>query len=71
MYTNAELSIGTRAKIEFTPAAFDFPLTLKGVVRNRRGEQYGVEFLETSPIEKEHLILFQEILHAKVAALDS
>ena len=66
MHANAELSVGMEAEIEFTPGDFDFPLSLKGVVRNRSGRQYGVEFVETSPVDKEHLILFQEILHAKV-----
>lgn len=63
--TKAELSIGTQAEIQFTPAAFDFPLTLRGVVRNRAGGQYGVEFLATSAAENEHLIIFREILHNK------
>jgi len=65
MRTNAKLSIGTQAKIEFAPASFDFPLTLSGVVRNRAGKEYGVEFLATSPAENEHLTIFREILHSK------
>lgn len=71
MCTNAELSIGTQAEIEFMPASFDFPLTLRGVVRNRCGKQYGVEFVETSAAEKEHLILFQEILRTKTGSLNA
>jgi hypothetical protein len=71
MYTNAELSIGTQAAIQFTPAAFDFPLTLRGVVRNRAGGQYGVEFLVTSAAENEHLTIFREILHNKVGSPDA
>lgn len=65
MYTSADLSVGTQAEIEFTPASFDFPLTLKGVVRNRAGNGYGVEFLATSAAENEHLTIFREILHTK------
>jgi len=65
MYTNADLSIGTQAKIEFAALSFGFPLTLRGVVRNRAGNQYGLEFLETSAAEKEHLILFGELLRNK------
>ena len=71
MYTNAELSIGTQAEIKFTPAAFDFPLTLRGVVRNHAGGQYGVEFLVTSAAENEHLTIFREILHSKVESPDA
>ncbi len=63
--TNAELSIGTQAEIQLPPAAFDFPLTLRGVVRNRAAGQYGVEFLVTSAAENEHLTIFREILHSK------
>jgi len=69
--TNAELSIGTQAKIEFAPPSFDCALTLRGVVRNRAGSQYGVEFLVTSAAEKQHLILFQEILRTEVGCLDA
>jgi len=71
IYTNAELSVGTQAEFEFTPASFDFPLTLKGVVRNRAGNEYGVEFFATSAAENEHLIIFREILHTKVEYPDA
>jgi hypothetical protein len=71
IHTNADLSIGTPAKIHFAPPSFDLPLTLRGVICNRSGRQYGVEFLVTSAVEKEHLILFQELLHTKVGCLDT
>jgi hypothetical protein len=71
MYTNAELSVGTQAEIEFTPASFDFPLTLRGVVRNHAGNKYGVEFLATSAAENEHLTIFREILHSKLGRPDA
>ena len=69
--TSAKLQIGTQAKIEFAPPSFDFPLSLRGVVCNRAGGQYGLEFVVTSLAEKEHLILFQEILHAKMESPDA
>ena len=69
--TNAELSLGTQATIEFVPSSFGLPLTLRGVVCNRSGKQYGVEFLVTSAAEKEHLLLFQKLLHTKVGCLDT
>jgi PilZ domain len=71
VHTHAELSLGTVAEIEFMPAAFDFPLTLRGVVRNRAGNEYGVEFLVTSAAENEHLAIFREILHSKAATPDA
>jgi hypothetical protein len=69
--TNADLSLGTPAKIQFLPPSFELPLTLRGVVCNRKGRHYGVEFMVTNAVEKEHLILFQELLHAKVGCLDA
>lgn len=69
--TNAELSIGKQVGIEFTPPSFDCRLKLIGLVRNRAGSQYGVEFLVTSAAEKQHLILFQQILRTKVGCLDA
>jgi len=69
--TNTELSIGTQAKIEFARRSFGLPLTLRGVVCNRAGRRYGVEFLVTNAVEKQHLILFQQVLHTKVGCLDT
>jgi hypothetical protein len=58
----AELSIGAQLEIRFMPPSFDFPLTLRGVVRDAAKDRYGVEFLVTSAAEKEHLMIFGEIL---------
>jgi len=69
--TKAKLSIGTQAEIQLPPAAFDFPLTLRGVVRNRAAGQYGVEFMATSAAENEHLTIFREILHSKAESPDA
>ena len=71
MYTNAEMSLGTVAEIQFMPGSFDFPLTLRGVVRNHAGSKYGMEFLVTSAAESEHLTIFREILHSKLGRTDA
>jgi hypothetical protein len=49
VYADTELTIGDEADLEFTPPHFDRALTLRGVVRNHKGDLYGVEFLATGP----------------------
>ncbi len=68
---DAELSIGTQVLVEFMPPWFDFPLNLRGVIRNRAGGQYGMEFLVTTAAEKEHLIILGEILRSQVHCFDA
>jgi hypothetical protein len=62
VYADRELSIGDQAEIEFTPPHFYTALTLRGVVRNRACNLYGVEFLARSAAENEQLGLFRRIL---------
>jgi len=62
VYANTQLSIGDRAEIELTPPHFYPAVTLRGVVRNRAGNLYGVEFLATNAAEKQQLGLFRKIL---------
>ncbi len=57
-----ELAIGNEAEIRFTPPHFYPIVRLRGVVRNRAGDRYGVEVKATSAAEKEQLTLFQPIL---------
>ncbi len=68
---DAELSIGTQVLVEFMPPWFDFPLNVRGVIRNRAGGQYGMEFLVTTAAEKEHLIILGEILRSQVQGFDA
>jgi len=69
--TDTELTIGDKADLEFKPPHFDRALTLRGVVRNHKGNFYGVEFLATSPTERDQLASFREILRTKVGCLDT
>jgi hypothetical protein len=55
---DSDLAIGDEAEIAVT----DFRLTLRGVVRDQAGNQYGVKFLATSAEEAEQLGLFRQIL---------
>ncbi len=68
---DAELSIGTQVRVGFMPPWFDFPLTLRGVICNRAGNQYGMEFLVSTAAENEHLIIFGEILRGQLHCFDA
>jgi hypothetical protein len=62
VYADRELGIGDQAEIEFTPPHFYSAVTLRGVVRNRAGDLYGVAFLAKSATDEEQLNLFRRIL---------
>jgi hypothetical protein len=68
---DTDLKIGDKADLEFKPPHFDRALTLRGVVRNHKGNLYGVEFLATSARERDQLARFREILRSKVGRLDA
>jgi len=57
-----ELAIGDEAEIKFTPPHFYPFVRLRGVIRNRVDDVYGVEFLATSAEEERQLGLFRRIL---------
>jgi hypothetical protein len=67
LFSDTDLAIGDEAEIAVT----DFHLTLRGVVRDSTGNQYGVKFLATSAEEAEQLGLFRQILRGKVGRLDA
>jgi hypothetical protein len=71
VYSDTELTIGDKANLEFKPPHFDLALTLRGVVRNHKGNLYGVEFLATSATEREQLARFRKILRTKVGRIDA
>ena len=62
VYSDTKLQIGNKADFAFKPPHFDRALTLRGVVRNHRGNLYGVEFLAKSATDKEQLGLLRQIL---------
>jgi hypothetical protein len=59
---DTELTIGDEAEIKFTPPHFYPFVRLRGVIRNRVDDVYGVEFLATSAGEERQLGLFRRIL---------
>lgn len=50
-----EMKPGDQAEIEFTPPYSGLPIRIRGVVRNRKGYRYGVEFLAGSDREAEQV----------------
>ncbi len=59
---DTELTIGDEAEIKFTPPHFYPFVRLKGVIRNRVDDVYGVEFLTTSAAQERQLALFRHTL---------
>ena len=66
-FADTDLPIGDEVEITLT----DYRLTLRGVIRDRTGDRYGVEFLAMRAEEKEQLRLFREILSSKLGCLDA
>jgi hypothetical protein len=50
-----ELKIGDAAEIEFTPPYSGGPIRIRGVVRNRAGYRYGMEFVAEGEREQEQV----------------
>lgn len=44
-----ELKVGDQIMVEFTPPYSSCPIRVAGIVRNREGYRYGVEFLREGP----------------------
>jgi PilZ domain len=66
-FADSDLAIGGEVEIELT----DYQLTLRGVIRDRTGDRYGVEFLATNAEENEQLELYRRILSSKLGCLDA
>jgi len=66
-FADTDLEVGDKVEI----ALPDYQLRLSGVIRDRAGNQYGVEFVAASAEENEQLGLFREILTNKLGCLDA
>jgi hypothetical protein len=64
---DGDLAIGDEVAIELT----DYQLTLRGVIRDRTANRYGVEFLATNAEQNEQLELFRQILSSKLGCLET
>jgi PilZ domain len=57
-----ELRLGDEAEIEFTPPYSGSPIRIRGVVRNRSGYRYGMEFVAGDDREVEDVQRFKTML---------
>lgn len=62
IFAGVELKEGEEIFVEFTPPYSGEPIRVRGVVRNRTGYKYGVEFLWNSPEEEDQTARFRKLL---------
>jgi hypothetical protein len=57
-----ELNTGDEVEVEFTPAYSGLPIRVRAVTRNRKGYNYGVEFLASTEQERNAIACLRENL---------
>jgi hypothetical protein len=62
IFAGVELKDGDEIFVEFTPPYSGDPIRVRGVVRNRAGYKYGVEFLWLNAEEHEQTAKFRSLL---------
>jgi hypothetical protein len=62
VFAGLELKTGDEVSIEFTPPFSAGPVRARGVVRHRRGYNYGIEFLLETEADKEQTERFRGLL---------
>jgi len=62
VFAGMELKTGDEVSIEFTPPFASGPVRARGVVRHRRGYNYGVEFMMETDADKELTEKFRGLL---------
>jgi hypothetical protein len=62
VFAGMELKTGDEVQIEFTPPFSAGPVRAKGVVRHRRGYNYGIEFLLENDADREQTEKFRSLL---------
>ena len=66
VFSGVELKADDRIFIEFTPPYSSVPVRAPGVIRHRRGYNYGVEFIDETSAEQEQTEKLRNLL--KLAA---
>jgi len=62
VFAGLELKTGDEVSIEFTPPFSAGPVRAKGIVRHRRGYNYGIEFVLETETDKEQTERFRGLL---------
>ena|SRR5579864_8542048 len=68
VFAGMELKTGDEVAIEFMPPYSDAPLRARGIIRHRRGYNYGVEFIMDTPAEKDQIEKFRGMLRLAAGA---
>jgi PilZ domain-containing protein len=61
VFAGMELKTGDEVSIEFTPP-YSNPVRARGLVRHRRGYNYGIEFLQESEADRDQAEKFRGLL---------
>jgi PilZ domain-containing protein len=61
VFAGMELKTGDEVSIEFTPP-YSNPIRARGLVRHRRGYNYGIEFLQESEADRDQAEKFRGLL---------
>jgi PilZ domain len=69
VFAGLELKVDDVVEIEFTPP-FGGPLRVGGIVRNRSGYYYGIEFLRDNEHEIARASRLREMLHSMSSGLE-
>lgn len=62
VFAGIELSAGSEVFVEFTEPYSGEPIRARGLVRHRRGYNYGVEFMTETTVEQEQADKFRALL---------
>ena len=62
VFAGLELKTGDEVALEFTPPFSAGPVRARGVVRHRRGYNYGIEFVGESKADQEQTEKFRSLL---------
>jgi hypothetical protein len=70
VFAGVELKTGDGVFVEFTAPYSGEPLRAPGIIRHRRGYNYGVEFLHETPAEQEQTERFRKLLRLAAGNLE-
>ena len=62
VFAGIELKTGDEVSVEFTPPFSNEPVRARGIVRHRRGYNYGIEFLFDTTTDQEQAEKFRNLL---------
>src|SRR5262249_25107324 len=62
IFAGIELRTGDKVAIEFTPPFSHTPVRAQGVIRHRRGYNYGVEFQPETSVDREQIAKFRSLM---------